>query len=117
MRESFINDEYVRRNFMTRNPNINLHRKQISEIVEMEQLDPNLSVSQDISIDAVEQPESLPKCWNCEQPGHHWEDCLCDRSIFCYGCGANNIYKPQCGKCSQRRSKNFKKYVPLPEQN
>lgn len=40
-------------------------------------------------------------CWNCEDIGHTFVDCTStDRKVFCYGCGAKNIYKPTCPKCS-----------------
>lgn len=118
MRESFINDEYVRRNFTARNPNISMPRKQISEIMgDFEHLESNLIEEQETAIEAIQQSEKLSRCWNCDEPGHHWEDCLCDRSIFCYGCGAKNTYKPQCQRCIQRKPKNFKSYVPAKELN
>lgn len=40
------------------------------------------------------------KCWNCEEIGHRYHDCLKDRRIFCYGCGEVNTYKPNCAKCN-----------------
>ncbi|XP_075154291.1 uncharacterized protein LOC142227934 [Haematobia irritans] len=63
---------------------------------------------EDLSIEAVHLSRNTPKCWNCEGSGHFWEDCLGDRNIFCYGCGAKNTYKPDCVTCSSIRfSKNF----------
>lgn len=41
-------------------------------------------------------------CWNCDEMGHTFVDCLAKRIIFCYGCGAKNCVRPQCPKCSQR---------------
>ncbi|KAH8321096.1 hypothetical protein KR074_004409, partial [Drosophila pseudoananassae] len=48
-------------------------------------------------------------CWNCRKEGHYepflnshrYQDCISDRRVFCYGCGAPNTYKPNCGKCSK----------------
>lgn len=40
------------------------------------------------------------KCWNCEEVGHRYHDCLKTRRIFCYGCGAVDTYKPSCLKCT-----------------
>lgn len=45
-------------------------------------------------------------CWNCSQSGHRYQDCLADNTIFCYGCGAPSIYKPNCSKCNSG-SKNY----------
>jgi len=39
------------------------------------------------------------KCWNCDEQGHRYHDCLKPRRIFCYGCGLPDIYKPNCVKC------------------
>lgn len=41
-------------------------------------------------------------CWNCDEMGHTFVDCLAGRNIFCYGCGAKNYVRPQCPKCSPR---------------
>lgn len=38
-------------------------------------------------------------CWNCADLGHSFFDCVAPRTVFCYGCGAKNIYKPQCQNC------------------
>ena len=39
-------------------------------------------------------------CWNCQKSGHRYQDCLDERRVFCYGCGAPNTYKPTCPSCS-----------------
>lgn len=39
-------------------------------------------------------------CWNCDEMGHSFMDCTAPRIIFCYGCGAKNVVRPQCPKCS-----------------
>lgn len=44
-------------------------------------------------------------CWNCRQIGHRYQDCLSDRTIFCYGCGTPDTYKPSCKKCNPKNSR------------
>ena len=39
-------------------------------------------------------------CWNCDKPGHRFDDCVGPRKIFCFGCGAKEIFKPMCPKCN-----------------
>lgn len=39
-------------------------------------------------------------CWNCDDMGHTFMDCPAARKLFCYGCGAKNIVRSQCQKCS-----------------
>lgn len=51
------------------------------------------------------------KCWNCEKDGHTYFDCMEHRRIFCYGCGAKDIYKPNCTKCAKKTSGNGQKDV------
>lgn len=72
-RESFLNDEYIRRNFTTRSPNNNfMPRRQISEIeARFDHTHDELNEHSEMSIDAVQQPDSIPRCWNCDQMGHH----------------------------------------------
>lgn len=53
--------------------------------------------------------QSNIRCWNCDTPGHVWENCLAERRVFCYGCGALNVYKPQCKTCIQHSSENRQK--------
>lgn len=44
-------------------------------------------------------------CWNCKKNGHRYQDCLSERTIFCYGCGASDTYKPNCPKCSPKNQR------------
>lgn len=39
------------------------------------------------------------QCWNCGESGHTYFDCVKPRRVFCYGCGALNVYRPNCAKC------------------
>lgn len=40
-------------------------------------------------------------CWNCDEAGHSYQDCeVATRNIFCYSCGAKNVYRPQCLRCA-----------------
>lgn len=56
-------------------------------------------------VDAVGHPSDrnqLTVCWNCDEMGHTFFDCSAQRKIFCYGCGAKDVVRPQCPKCSVR---------------
>lgn len=61
---------------------------------------------EDAEVDAVHISYAKCKCWNCEEIGHCWENCLAARRVFCYGCGKPNIYKPQCQHCIAKKSEN-----------
>lgn len=109
MREYFLNDESVRKNLLARNPTYSAPRKNISEINSgnaNEYTDEVEDVT--CSVNAIQGKDPLQKCWNCDEVGHHWENCLKDRTIFCYGCGAKRVYKPNCTYCAEKR-KNFSK--------
>lgn len=54
------------------------------------------------SVEAVQLARKPLTCWNCNKPGHTWDMCLAERCIFCYGCGAKDLYKPQCPTCIKR---------------
>lgn len=48
----------------------------------------------------------LMVCWNCDEMGHSFDICtVATRNVFCYGCGAKNVYKPNCTRCSSGNSK------------
>lgn len=49
-------------------------------------------------------------CWNCGMNGHIYKDCLKDKTVFCYGCGLKDAYKPTCSRC--HGSGNLRKDVP-----
>lgn len=117
MRENFLSDEYVRKTLNQRiqNPSF-IPRRQISEIEQ------DIDCGPEYLVDAVQKTDltSTLKCWNCDGTGHHWHDCLEDRTIFCYGCGAKGIYKPQCQKCLSRNqsiSKNSRQMGPPKDHN
>lgn len=107
MRESFLSDEHVRRNLGIRSQNIMPPRRHIAELSEPENFD-NLNVN---DVNAIQNPNKILRCWNCDSTDHCWDDCLQQRTIFCYGCGEKNTYKQQCPKCFNRKinvSKNYK---------
>lgn len=114
MRENFLSDEYVRRTLNQRSQNPSLvPRRQISEIEQ----GVNMDNASEYLVEAVQKsdPPNVFRCWNCDSSGHHWHDCLEDRTIFCYGCGAKDTYKPQCPKClsrNQTSSKNLRQMGP-----
>lgn len=75
--------------------------KRISEIeTGLEQ-----QMDDDLHVDGEEISEINLICWNCQKSGHRYQDCLSDRTVFCYGCGTPDTYKPNCKKC---HSKNVK---------
>lgn len=110
-RETFLNDEHVRKNFDFRSSGRMLGRK-VAEINFSEDLeDFSSSETPEPEVNAVQISGKTIRCWNCDEPDHFWDDCLQERKIFCYGCGAKATYKPQCPKCSNRKvtlSKNFR---------
>lgn len=117
MRENFLSDEYVRRTLVQRHQNPNpFPRKMVAEVG---QEDHGPESESELHIEALQRSESNYKCWNCDNLGHHWQDCLESRTVFCYGCGAKNIYKPQCVKCISRMqssSKNVRTVGPPKDQ-
>lgn len=110
MRENLMNDEYFRRNAPTKPFNHSYQRRNVAEVDLNEPTELLEASGKKLSVDAVVQTALNSKCWNCDSQGHHWQDCLSERSIFCYGCGAKSTYKPQCQKCNSKNSavpKNF----------
>ena len=114
MREAFLNDDHVKKNLSFRHHNNNnvMARRYIAEVDDVnnsDNLETNHSIDEEVN--AIDLQNRILRCWNCKGTDHFWYDCLEERKIFCYGCGTENIYKPQCPKCSERRikiSKNLK---------
>ena len=64
-------------------------------------------------VNAIQNQDKVLRCYDCDEIGHYWYDCLKARTIFCYGCGAKNTYKPQCSTCSSKKINLTKNWKPL----
>ncbi|KAI8126652.1 E3 ubiquitin-protein ligase RNF126-A [Lucilia cuprina] len=105
LREFVRKHEILEEELDSRRSNRNfISRKLVSEI------DDCVGENDQISIEDIHEII----CWNCSEKGHRFEDCLGERRIFCYGCGAPNIFKPNCTKCN-KYSKNYQAQ-PRPKQ-
>lgn len=54
-------------------------------------------------------------CWNCRDLGHSFKNCtksIPNGNIFCFGCGAPGILKPNCLKCRQAPNRRPNLMVP-----
>lgn len=111
MRENLFSDDIYRRHMLGKNSSSSQPlRRNIAEVVG-ENKDVEIEDPMD-QIDEINQNSHARfTCFNCEEPGHHWEDCLQERKIFCYGCGMKNVYKPQCTKCGGEKSRFSKNYL------
>lgn len=120
MRENFLNDEHVRKSLAYRPNILPTQRRNISELEVMDQEVPYVDDTSDNFVEAVHRTDSTFTCWNCGEAGHHWQDCLKDRTVFCYGCGLKDTYKPNCLRCASRKnsgSKNFMTSGPKKDLN
>lgn len=106
MRENLLSEDSYKRIYMNKSqagPNLPA-RRNVAE-VEEENCQKNSPFD---CVEAVSQTAKVYLCWNCDGTGHFWDDCVQERRVFCYGCGAKNMYKPNCLKCSAKKvSKNF----------
>lgn len=100
-REFFLQD--MRRRHCISNTKPVPFQKRLSELELTE--DPAAEMSQKDEISEINLI-----CWNCRKAGHRYQDCLADRSVFCFGCGAPQTYKPNCRNCSG--TKNFQATAP-----
>lgn len=66
---------------------------EVNEGMELEDAS-EFSTDEDLDIEAV-----ALICWNCRKEGHRYQDCAGKRKVFCFGCGAPNVYKPSCANC------------------
>lgn len=74
-------------------------------------IDRNMINKTETDICAVQHSQHSLTCWNCDEKGNSFFDCMEPRQIFCYGCGAKGVYKPTCSKCSRKSSGNGLKDV------
>jgi len=91
-REAFLDDVKRAHGYSKSSP----FRREISELI-LESESQKCSESEnELEVDAF-----TLKCWNCRKDGHIYQDCLADKILFCYGCGADNTYKSNCAKCAK----------------
>lgn len=105
MRENLLGEVATRR-FPKPAPNPVFSRRNVAALEDdnsIQDTDPNLG-----DVDAIQAPIKIYRCWNCDGEGHGWDMCLENRKVFCYGCGAKNIYKPQCPNCLAKRAEKAK---------
>lgn len=112
MRENLLNEATCRRTSLTRT-SLPTHatRRNVSAIG-LDETEENIPVLEESQISAVALQSSHARqinCWNCEAEGHPWDMCTKERKIFCYGCGAKNVYKPQCEICMAKAKNSTKK--------
>lgn len=112
-RENFLNDEHVRKNLCIRNATPFLPRRHMAEINTHETDDDSNPDNKKNFIEALQKTELSSKCWNCDVPGHFWQDCTQVRTVFCYGCGIKNIYKPNCVNCNCKKQNISKNLRPM----
>lgn len=108
MRENMLADNYFRHHATTKSAPVNTMRRAVAELDFEENKTENPSIDYDHLVNEIRQGQNVTKCWNCEEIGHHWEDCIKERIVFCYGCGRKNIYKPQCSRCLNKNVSNSK---------
>ncbi|KAI8124706.1 hypothetical protein CVS40_5146 [Lucilia cuprina] len=94
-REFFLQD--IRKRNVAHRPLV--FSKKIAELYEDSETASNIAFDSDNDVSEL----SLI-CWNCRKIGHRYQDCLAERNVFCYGCGAPNNYKPTCSKCNPAKN-------------
>lgn len=92
-RESFLEDVKRTHGYAKPTP----FRREVSELLK----DKTQDETSDSDTNNVEIEAFSLICWNCRQEGHRYQDCLSEKRVFCYGCGASNTYKPNCSRCAR----------------
>ncbi|KNE86931.1 hypothetical protein PSTG_19700, partial [Puccinia striiformis f. sp. tritici PST-78] len=87
-------------------------RRHIYELdVDLDSASPPEEIREELDVEAITRTSGPYKlfCWNCRKEGHKFQDCMGVRSVFCFGCGLADTYKPTCPKCN---SGNFQRGEP-----
>jgi len=102
LKGEYFHNELARSNFTSHNTHNRTKSSQISAVEEVDSLDEPEELLDPVEVDEVKRQKNMTilRCWNCQEHGHRYQDCLNERTVFCYGCGAPKTYKPQCEKCS-----------------
>lgn len=80
--------------------------KQVSEMELKDEMD-CISEKGEADICAVVKKNG---CWNCGSVDHSFKDCMKARTVFCFGCGLKDMYRPKCPNCAPKRG-NFQQDV------
>lgn len=106
LRQLMLRRENLSKEIEEKNEMLN-NRRQIHEIDSQDCIDELDEPFLENVSELRREKKNLNPCFNCKEIGHIYEDCLAPRTVFCYGCGLSNVYKPQCPKCSPSSSGNF----------
>jgi len=97
-REAFLDDVKRAHGYSKSSP----FRREISELIPESESQKGSESENELEVDAF-----TLKCWNCRKDGHIYQDCLADKRLFCYGCGAGNTYKSNCAVCKKLQVRRF----------
>lgn len=87
-----------------------LNESDATEVMIQNEIIAAVQQAQHISTDAERREYVI--CWNCKEIGHTFFDCNEDITRkFCFGCGRENVRKPDCFNCQKRKSENWKSSV------
>lgn len=105
MRENLLKEAAFKSHTASRPSSFNHgHRRDVATVESVQPEEERLDeeIREIAAVDRERETARKLVCWNCDEEGHPWDMCVSGRKIFCYGCGAKNVYKPQCESCKAK---------------
>lgn len=96
------------------------YQLQQSQVTQSQSIQPNQARRDSCEGQVVAQIEGPNRkqyaiCWNCKDLGHIFKDCAKPvpfGRIFCFGCGLENMLKPNCSNCKNNPNKRQNSMTP-----
>ncbi|XP_036347766.1 uncharacterized protein LOC118757134 [Rhagoletis pomonella] len=89
-------------------PNVNPRpqsRRYVNEVQDENDLAESIGIEPEVDEISKLSAEAKQICWNCRREGHRYFDCFEIRTVFCYGCGAPEVYRPKSSRCNPENLK------------
>ena len=80
-------------------------KKQIHEIDPINedsliQQEDSEQVNEFVRSNSDQSSDRIQGCYNCKSLEHKYKDCMAPKTIFCFGCGKPEVFRPKCPRCN-----------------
>ena len=80
-------------------PKRNIH--EIDPIIDDSNLHPEvLDDVNEFVRNSDQNPDRVQGCFNCKSLDHRYKDCMAPKTVFCFGCGKPDVFRPKCPRCN-----------------
>ena len=57
-------------------------------------------VNEFVRSNSDQNSDRIQGCFNCKSLDHRYKDCMAPKTVFCFGCGKPDVFRPKCPRCN-----------------